>query len=348
MAQQILRYGEVFILKRTVIFFFLISLLFITGCATTTQNQDSGKITDNSDPVGQKEVDKRSRENLCIEQIDTESFAERSFPYERIVVDSNTIAYYMALYDAPVVGIPKTSKPLPEKYEGLPEIGIPVDPNIEVIVSLNPDLFVGDKVLEHFTKEPLEKHGINTIYLDNSSYDAVYESIIELGKIFEREEIGEAFVDCQKEKEAAALADIEELKDKKVALILGTAEYFKLGTKNSYLGSILEKIGVENIANKIGETDQDYITFSKESLLAENPDYILAISHGGNPAEVKKAFEQEFAQPVWDQVKAKANGQIYYLDSSQFPVTGTIRNVETLEALVDLLAKGATSDDVAN
>ena len=334
-------------MKKMKIFLFgLISILLVAGCGIEENRKQQGN--DSPDDSTKNEAIESQQQIPCIERIDPDHFADRDFPYERIVVDSNTIAYYMALYDAPVHGIPKTNKPLPEKYKDLPEIGIPVDPNIEVIVSLEPDLFVGDQVLEHFTKEPLGKHGIPTLYLDNSSYDAVFNSIIELGKLFEREEIGEAFVECQKEKEAIVLTEAASLQDKKVALILGTAEYYKLGTGNSYLGSILKKIGVQNIAETVGKTDQDYITFNKESLIAENPDYILALSHGGNPAEVKRAFEQEFSQPIWDRVTAKQKEQIYYLDSSKFPVTGTINNVETLEALVNLLTKGAADDDMAD
>lgn len=337
--------------KKLKIFIAVLIFVFLTGGCNTTTTQDrikSAHSEKESAPAQQHEYGDNLQELSCIEQIDRDQFAERDFPYERIVVDSNTIAYYMALYDAPLAGIPKTTKPLPEAYQDLPEIGIPVNPNIEVIVSLTPDLFVGDRVLEHFTKDPLEKHGIPTVYLDNASYDAVFDSIIELGELLNRKEIGEAFVECEKEKESAVLTNIEPLHEKKVALILGTAEYYKLGTKNSYLGSILEKIGVLNIADKIGKTDQDYITFSKESLIAENPDFILAISHGGNPAEVRKAFEQEFSEPIWNNVTAKQNEQIYYLDSSKFPVTGTIHNVETLAALVDLLTKGATNNDIAD
>lgn len=338
--------------KRNSIIFItsLIVIFLLSGCGTTaTKNDVQGIETPgDTDVPGQSDTAQTVDVTMCLEKVDASRLDDQELPYQRIVVDSNAVAYYMSLYDVPLVGIPTTSKPLPEEYKGLPEIGIAVNPNIETIVSLNPDLFVGDRVLEHFTKEPLEKHGITTFYLDNSSYDAVFDSIMELGQLLNREEIGAAFIECQKEKEAAILADIDHLHDKKVALILGTAEYYKLGTANSYLGSILEKIGVVNIAGKIGETDQDYVTFSKESLIAENPDYIFALAHGGNPAEVKKSFEQEFADPIWDEITAKKENQIFYLDSTNFPVTGTINNVETMEAIVNLLTEGVTANGSEN
>lgn len=312
------------------------TILILAGCGGNSAG--SGNLaSEMGDVKRSQEPGDRILEGLCMPEADASSLDDDRLPFRRILVDSPAIAYYMSLFDVPLIGIPTTNKALPEEYEGLPEIGIPVDPNIEAIVSLNPDLFVGDRLLEQFTKKKLEENGIPSVYLDNSTYDSVYESIIQLGRLLGREEIGNQYVDCQKEKEQEILARTGPLKGKKVALVMGTAEFYKLGTKNSYVGSLLEKIGVDNVANRAGNTDQEYISFSKERLIAEDPDYLLALSHGGNPAEVKKAFEEEFSSALWEGTAAKSNNRIFYLDNTHYPVTGTIFNVETLERMVNLM-----------
>lgn len=260
--------------------------------------------------------------------------------YERIIVDSPAVAHYMSIFDVPLVGIPTTDKPMPEEYEGLEEIGIAVKPNIETIVSLNPDLFVGDQLLEQFSKDLVESKDIETLYIDNGSYEAVYDSILEIGKLLELEETAESFIDEQRAAETDILVQVEALKGKKVALLMGTAESYQLATKNSYLGSILEKLGVENVADEVEETDQDYVTFNKESLVAANPDFILALAHGGDPAQVEQSFKEEFGLTIWDDTTAKVENQIYYIDSYSYPVTGSIYNVEVLERVVNLLESG--------
>lgn len=258
----------------------------------------------------------------------------------RIVVDSPAIAHYMAIFDVPLVGIPTTDRPLPEEYEGLPEIGIAVKPNIEKIVSLEPDLFIGDKVLAQFSKEQVESKGIETLYLDNSSYDSVFDSILEVGELLGKPEVAEEFIAEQRAEEEQLLAQAEALKGKKVALLMGTAESYQLATKNSYLGSILKKIGVDNVADEVGDTDQEYVTFTKESLVAANPDYILALAHGGDPEQVEASFKDEFASTIWDDTTAKQEDQIHYIDSEQYPVTGSVYNVQILEKIVNLLERG--------
>jgi iron complex transport system substrate-binding protein len=309
---------------------FIIGLLFvfslvIAGC------QDNSE-TDSDDPS--------ENEEAVQEDTQEETTQQEALAYENIVVDSPSIAHYMALYDIPLVGIPTSSKPMPEEYEGVTEIGIAVEPNIETIVSLDPDLFVGDQVLEQFSKEQVESHDIETLYLDNSTYDAVFESILTLGETFGLEEKGEEYIEEAREKEAEVLEEAESLEGEKVALVMGTAESYQLATNNSYLGSILEKIGVENVAEEIEDTDQEYVTFSKESLVAANPDYILALAHGGDPAQVEASFQDEFESDFWNDTTAKMEHQIYYLDSLYFPVTGSIDNVEVLERVVDLLEQG--------
>lgn len=265
---------------------------------------------------------------------------DSTLPFQRIVVDSPAIAEYMSLYKVPLVGVPTTTKPLPEEYKKVTEIGIAVKPNFERIVSLNPDLFVGDQLLEQFSKQKLEELGIKTIYLDNSSYESVFSSILELGDLLNLREIGEQFVAQQRVLEKSIIERATYLKGKKVALIMGTAESYQLATNKSYLGSILEKIGVENIADVVEDTNQAYITFNKESLVASNPDYILALAHGGNPEEVKRSFQEEFKSSIWNDTTAKKMDQIYYIDSLSFPVTGSIYNVEILERVVNILEKG--------
>lgn len=304
----------------------LLGFFILTGC-----QQDSAS---NESEEGTNEEEK-NEENTS---------SEAALPYEKIIVDSPAIAHYMALYDIPLVGVPTTEKAMPEVYEGVTEIGVAVKPNIETIVSLDPDLFIGDQVLQQFSRELVESHGIETLYIDNSSYEAVYDSILQIGELMGLGEKGEAFVAEQRELESEILERAEGLKGKKVALIMGTAESYQLATKNSYLGSMLEKIGVENVTD-VEDTDQEYMTFSKESLVADNPDYIIALAHGGNPHQVAQSFEEEFSSSFWSDTTAMQEDQIYFIDSFTFPVTGSVYNVETLEKVVNLLERGVADEN---
>lgn len=65
-------------------------------------------------------------------------------PAEAIKVVSATVSAtnVLAELDAEVVGVPTTSQPLPAQYADLPEVGQAMSPDLEIVASLEPRIYL--------------------------------------------------------------------------------------------------------------------------------------------------------------------------------------------------------------
>ena len=111
-----------------------------------------------------------------------------------------------------------------------------------------------------------------------------------------------------------------------------------LASENSFTGSLINKLGGENIVNKANLKGQ-YVPFSLEAALKENPDVIFRMYHGYID-EAKKQTEKEFeTNPQWKKFKAVKENKVYDLDPKFFGVTGDIKIADSLEKMKDYLYK---------
>ena len=239
--------------------------------------------------------------------------------------------------DANVVGIPTTQLEMPEKFKGLPEVGQSMNPDLEVVASLNPDVFVMDNAFKDSVEKSLKEYDFNTFFLKTNTYTDYIKSIEELGKTIDKEEEATTLIN--------ELKNIEkEVKSKKgdkaptVAIIFGSGENFMLATETSYLGDLLKTVGGTNIATELdGSAKSPYLQFSLEQIVQTNPDYILRFAHG-NLEETKKSFDKAFDKnPAYQELNAVKNNKVVDLDSNVFNVSANLKVKEAIQTLGDIL-----------
>ena len=239
--------------------------------------------------------------------------------------------------DANVVGIPTTQLEMPEKFKGLPEVGQPMNPDLEVVASLNPDVFVMDNAFKDSVEKSLKEYDFNTFFLKTNTYTDYIKSIEELGKTIDKEEEATTLIN--------ELKNIEkEVKSKKgdkaptVAIIFGSGENFMLATETSYLGDLVKTVGGKNIASKLDKNvENGYVQLSLEYILEQNPDYILRFAHG-NLEETKKSFDKAFDKnPAYQELNAVKNNKVVDLDSNVFNVSANLKVKEAIQTLGDIL-----------
>lgn len=239
--------------------------------------------------------------------------------------------------DANVVGIPTTQLEMPEKFKGLPEVGQSMNPDLEVVASLNPDVFVMDNAFKDSVEKGLKEYDFNTFFLKTNTYTDYIKSIEELGKTIDKEEEATTLIN--------ELKNIEkEVKSKKgdkaptVAIIFGSGENFMLATETSYLGDLVKTVGGKNIASKLDKNvENGYVQLSLEYILEQNPDYILRFAHG-NLEETKKSFDKAFDKnPAYQELNAVKNNKVVDLDSNVFNVSANLKVKEAIQTLGDIL-----------
>ncbi|KOC34041.1 heme ABC transporter substrate-binding protein IsdE [Clostridium botulinum] len=266
------------------------------------------------------------------------SAAETKIEDTRIIAGSMAVAEMLAKLDIKIVGRPTTQYDISDKVKQVPEIGLPMNPDLERIKALKSTVYVTSGALEEMIGDRLKENKINTIFCNLDSYDAVKDTIKSISEKFNKKENGEKLIKEINNKETKILKDVNKNKKVKVMILFGAPGHFMLSTKNSFAGSLIEKLGGENIANKANLKGQ-YVPFSLETALKENPDIIFRMYHGYID-EAKKQVNEEFkTNPQWKQFKAVKENKIYDLDPKYFGVTGDIKIADSLEKMKDYLYK---------
>lgn len=254
----------------------------------------------------------------------------------KISVASVAISHVLSELNQKIVGRPTTKLELPTAYVDIPEIGSSFSLDFEKVLSVGTELLIGDYLFKDKIENLAKQYGIDTFYIDTSSYDKFLRDIEELGKKINKEKEASNLVQRFKD----PLNNLSSVnKNLKVAIISGTSESNMLATEESYVGSLVKALGVKNIVNEIMVSDlgvqavNNYVNLNLEQLLVNQPDLILTFGHG-NMDEANKSLEKLFEEnPAWMNLEAVKNSKIYNLDSNLF---GTSANINIDKALTEL------------
>lgn len=283
----------------------IVSSLFLTGCTSAKS--------------GKEEVNNIPKESV------------------KVVAGAVAVSQVLDKLDAEVIGIPTTKMDMPEKFKGLPEVGQSINPDLEIVASLHPDVFVMDKMFKDKVEESMKDYDINTFFFDTTTYSNFLSSIEELGKEIKKEDEAKKLIETLKESENEVISKKGD-KEPTVAILFGGGENFMLATKDSYLGDLVKTIGAKNITDNMdGKVESAYMQFSLEQILEKNPDYVLRFAHG-NLDETKKAFDDAFEKnPAYGELDAVKNGKVIDLDPNVFNVSANIKITEAIKTLGELL-----------
>lgn len=214
----------------------------------------------------------------------------------------------------------------PEEVTSVESIGSMSEPNIEKIVSLEPDLVVAST---HFSEENLKKLqdlGIAIIELyDENSMDGVYTMIDTLGKALNRQEAAAATITDMKETVETVANKVKDFEKPTVYYVVGFGEFgdYTAGG-DTFIGNLLTMSGGENIA-----ADVSGWNYSLEGLLDKDPDIIIIGSGAGTIKDFVSANG-------YKDLSAVKNDKVYMIDGNLLNRQG-YRNAQGLEELAKLI-----------
>lgn len=226
------------------------------------------------------------------------------------------------------MGVPTSSNPIPEDFKAIDEIGSPMAPDLEVMTKLKPDLILSAKSLQSSLDESLNGMEMNKAYLPTDSFDDLKLSFKALGTYFNQtEKMNEKMQRILNEENEL----IERTKGKelpKVMLMIGTSDDFMVMNEKSYLGSLVERIGAENIATTVLNAKDTYSPMNMEEVVVANPDMIFVLASGDHGASEEMFKNEVEKNEMWTKLAAYQNDNIHILDHHIYGVT-SIQNVET-------------------
>lgn len=306
---------------KTILLTVILTFSILVGCS----NQSNNEVSNDND----KNIEKEN--SLEKEKANTDI---------KISVASVAISQILSEMNQEIVGRPTTKLTLPKEYQDVPEIGSSFSPDFEKVLAVGTELLIGDEMFKDKIEKTAKEYGIETFYVNTSTYNSFLTSIEELGKKIGKEKEANDIIKRFKE----PLNNTKDInKDLKVAIIFGTSESNMLATENTYVGSLVQALDVKNIATEIIndssgnnplEVDSNgYINLNLEQLLKNQPDLILRFGHG-NIEEANKAFDKLFSEnPAWKNLNAVKNNKIFDLDSNIF---GSSANNSVDKALIEL------------
>lgn len=253
----------------------------------------------------------------------------------RLVATSPAVAEICDRLELDLVGVCETSSSLPQRYADVTTVGMAMNPDLEIIRSLNPDYVLSPSTLQNDLQPKYASIGVNSLFLNLKSVEGMYASIEDLGEKFGRQEEAQALVEKYN-------AFMEEYRNQNqgeesptVLVLMGLPGSYIVATESSYVGSLVKLAGGVNV---YGDGDgEEFLFANTEDMQLKNPDIILRAAHG-LPDEVLEMFADEFStNDIWQHFTAVQQGRVYDLDSSLFNMSANFNYDQALEQLQPML-----------
>ncbi|MDY6329846.1 MAG: heme ABC transporter substrate-binding protein IsdE [Lachnospiraceae bacterium] len=253
----------------------------------------------------------------------------------KLVATSPAVADICDKLELDLVGVCETSGTIPDRYRDITTVGMAMNPDLEIIKSLNPDYILSPNSLQNDLQPKYSSIGVKSIFVNLRSVDGMYDSIEYLGKKFGKDDKAEELVQEYKEFLEKYKSENEGKESPKVLILMGLPGSYIVATDNSYVGSLVKMAGGTNV---YGDGDgEEFLNANTEDMQLKDPDIILRAAHA-LPEDVTKMFNDEFAtNDIWKHFRAVQNGKVYDLSYDKFGMSAKFNYPEALDELQPLL-----------
>jgi len=233
--------------------------------------------------------------------------------------------YLLGLAEA-VVGITSYC-PQPDTSPPIERIGSVVDPSLERILQLRPDLVVSTPLASRKRMATLDTLGIPVVeFPPAQSFAQIGEQFLLLGRLTGKADLAQRLMNAAREKTQALAATIADRRPKPRVFIQIGVKPLSTAGPDSFLNDLIEMAGGINIVK-----DSTFRVYSREAVLAANPDCILIVTMGLGGAD-------EIAQ--WNRygnLTAAVKKQIFMIDADLVCSPTPPDFVQALQEVVTML-----------
>lgn len=212
----------------------------------------------------------------------------------------------------------------PLEVLALDTVGTLFTPDIEKILSLEPDLVIASTLFQEESRKQLTELGVSVLVLqEESRFDGVYQMIRTLGTAFNREKKALEIVDDMQRRMDAVRETIKDRTPVSVYYVVsfGDGGDYTAG-RDTFIDEILTMAGGQNVAE-----DVQGWSYSVERLLEADPDVVI----------LSEADYDGFVETMpYSELSAVKNGRVYTIDVNMLDRQGT-RNVEAVEEIARML-----------
>ncbi|BDU51143.1 ABC transporter substrate-binding protein [Haliovirga abyssi] len=193
----------------------------------------------------------------------------------------------------------------PKEVKKIEAVGDLLNPNLEKIIEINPDVVLASVHVQKKFVDKLESVGITVVtFYNDSSINGAYKMIRELGEVLNKDKLSEKIINNMKSKISKISEKVKNLKKPTVYYVVGYGKYgdYSAGA-GTYIDKMITLAGGENIVKIKGWK------YSLEKLIEKDPE-IIVVSKYYNAKEDFKKLEG------YKELSAVKNNKIFEIDDN--------------------------------
>ena len=242
---------------------------------------------------------------------------------------ANTEILFALGLDEEIVGITDYCNEPPEKVVKIEKIGGFSTPNIEKIISLNPDIVFGTSGVQKQAVQRLEDLGVKVYVLEAETMENLLAEIEKVGRLTGKSQEAKNLTESLEKRIEVIKTKVAELSDEQKPKVFLEIWYdpIWIAPDRTLIYQVIELAGGRHAITIKGDWNQ-VTTVDPESVVEANPDVIL-LSFEGSP-------ELIYNLPGWSNVSAVKNKQVFQINGDIISRTGP-RIVDALEQIANIL-----------
>lgn len=280
------------------------TLLFCIGMAISVVGCGQSNVTQNETEAKTEKTNEQSAYPVTI----TDSYDQQvtlEVEPERIISVAPNITEMIYALDCEDKLVGRTDYcDYPESVSEIESIGTLRKPDIEKIISLEPDLVITSTHFDEENATKLKQVGIPVVGLyEEFDVDGVYDMLETLGTALNKQEVANNLVDEMKATINEVQTKVADLEAPTVYYVVGYGEYGDFSApENTFVGQLIKLAGGDNIVPA-----SDNWSYSLEALLEADPEIII-VRNGD-----KEGF---MAAEGYNHLTAVKEGRVYEIDGN--------------------------------
>lgn len=214
-------------------------------------------------------------------------------------------------------------------------VGTRLEPNLELISSLTPDLIVADEIRHSAISQQLGSIA-PTIVLNSweGDYETIKASVVTIADALGERARGEQAIAEHEGRIAALVARIPSGEQRRILLAVATPDSMSLHTSASFTGSVFKAMGLTPSIESAHAVESGA---GLERLVSVSPDILLVATDPGGTV-----LDQWKDNAVWNSIPAVRTKMVFEVDRNQF---ARFRGLKTAEMIAgEILARVYTAN----
>ena len=212
----------------------------------------------------------------------------------------------------------------PAEASKKPHVGGPVNPNLEQVVALKPDLVLATAINRRETVNALARIGVPVYATDPHSVDSMIGSVEHIGEVLEAEKTAKPLAAGLRERLSSLDRRIARTTARRVLFVVWTDPLITVG-RDSFIADALRRAGARSVVDATAEWPR----ISFEEILRLQPEFLVFAN--AHAADAQRDIDALRARPGWRELGAMRRGNIVVVgDAINRPAPRMVDAIEEL------------------